>query len=121
MTPRKSEWMELAESDGSTRDVRKIDKRLAFGTLATLIAVILGGSLFANANNKPMASAEVVVTSPAASASATTTAPRIQIPAIASLPQGGDDEDGEDEGHEGRNEHRDSDDDDDDDDEEDDD
>ena len=110
MTPRKSEWMELAESDGSTRDVRKIDKRLAFGTLATVSAVILGGSLFANANNEPMTSAEVAVTSPAASASATTTAPKIQKPAIASLPQGGDDEDGEDEGHEGRNEHRDSDD-----------
>jgi hypothetical protein len=119
MTPRKSEWMELAESDGSTRDVRKIDKRLAFGTLATVSAVILGGSLFANANNEPMASAEVAVTSPAASASvASTTAPKIQKPAIASLPQGGDDEDGEDEG---RNEHRNSDDHDDEDDEEDDD
>lgn len=92
MTPRKSEWMELAESDGSTRDVRKIDKRLAFGTLATVSAVILGGSLFANANNEPVANAEVAVTSPAASASAATTAPKIQKPAIASLPQGGDDD-----------------------------
>jgi hypothetical protein len=100
MTPRKSEWMELADSDGSTRDVRKIDKRITFGTLATVSAIILGGSLFANANDEPIANAEVTVTSPATAArtaaSATPTPAiaktNIKQPAIASLPRGGDDE-----------------------------
>jgi hypothetical protein len=61
MTPRKSEWMELADSDGSTRDVRKIDKRITFGTLATVSAIILGGSLFSSADDEPVASAEVTI------------------------------------------------------------
>ena len=134
MTPRKSEWLELAESDGSTRDVRKIDKRLTFGTLATVSAIILGGSLFANAHDEPIANAEVLATSSptAASASSTPTseptttaakavvsktpqsptpaiaATNIKPPAIASMPKGGDDEGDEHEGREGRNKHRDS-------------
>jgi len=123
MTPRKSEWMELADSDGSTRDVRKIDKRLTFGTLATVSAIILGGSLFANANDEPIANAEVTVTSPATAASAAASATptpaaaakavatktahaptpaiaktNIKPPAIASLPRGGVDEGDEDDG-----------------------
>ncbi|MCX6444044.1 MAG: hypothetical protein NTY85_00690 [Actinobacteria bacterium] len=133
MTPRKSEWMELADSDSSTRDVRKIDKRLTFGTLATVSAIILGGSLFANANDEPVANAEVSVTSSPTAASASSTplatktvtakavatktpksptpaiaATNIKPPAIASLPKGGDDEGYENEGREGRNKHRDS-------------
>ena len=115
MTPRKSEWMELAESDGSTRDVRKINKRLTFGTFAAVSAIIIGGALFANAHDEPLANAEVAVSSPTVSSPATTSTPssaptvknptpkasasKIQVPAIASLPQGGDD-DGEE--HEGR-------------------
>jgi hypothetical protein len=124
--------MELADSDGSTRDVRKIDKRITFGTLATVSAIILGGSLFANANNEPMAIAEVSVTSSPAAATPSSSstakavatknpqslttvvaATNIKQPAIATLPQGGDDEEYEDEGHEGRNNHRYSDNDDD--------
>jgi hypothetical protein len=61
MTPRKSEWLELADSDGSTGDVRKIDKRITFGTLATVSAIILGGSLFSSADDEPVASAEVTI------------------------------------------------------------
>jgi hypothetical protein len=53
--------MELADSDGSTRDVRKIDKRITFGTLATVSAIILGGSLFSSADDEPVASAEVTI------------------------------------------------------------
>jgi hypothetical protein len=115
MTPRKSEWMELAESDGSTRDVRKINKRLTFGTFAAVSAIIIGGALFANAHDEPLANAEVAVSSPTVSSPATTSTPssapavknptpkasvsKIQVPAIASMPQGRDD-DGEE--HEGR-------------------
>ena len=107
--------MELAESDGSTRDVRKINKRLTFGTFAAVSAIIIGGALFANAHDEPLANAEVAVSSPTVSSPATTSTPssaptvknptpkasasKIQVPAIASLPQGGDD-DGEE--HEGR-------------------
>ena len=112
--------MELAESDGSTRDVRKINKRLTFGTFAAVSAIIIGGSLFANANDEPVASAEVAVSSPIASSAPSSTpssapavksptpkasASKLQVPAIASLPQGGK---GEREDHEGRGEHRDN-------------
>ena len=116
MTPRKSEWMELAESDGSTRDVRKINKRLTFGSFAAVSAIIIGGSLFANANDEPVASAEVAVSSPITSSTPSSapavknptpkaSASKVQAPAIASLPQGGK---GEREDHEGRGEHRDN-------------
>jgi len=116
MTPRKSEWMELAESDGSTRDVRKINKRLTFGSFAAVSAIIIGGSLFANASDEPVASAEVAVSSPIASSTPSSapavksptpkaSASKVQVPAIASLPQGGK---GEREDHEGRGEHRDN-------------
>ena len=112
MTPRKSEWMELAESDGSTRDVRKINKSLTFGTFAAISAFIIGGSLFANANDEPVASAEVAVSSPIASSAPSSdlavknptpkaSASKVQAPAIASLPHGGK---GEREDHEGREE-----------------
>ena len=124
MTPRKSEWMQLAESDGSTRDVRRVDKRLTLGTLAAVSAIIVGGSLFANAQDEPTASAEVVVAAPSASATSTnspaTSTPaavaktptakpvtpaapkaKIQAPTIAQMPKGGGDDD-ENEGREGR-------------------
>jgi len=122
MTPRKSEWMELAENDGSTRDVRKINKRLTLGTFAAVSAIIIGGSLFANANNEPVASAEVAVSSPIATSTPSSapalnnpapqaTATKVQAPAIASLPQVGkgerDDHEGR-EGPDGRGEHRDN-------------
>jgi len=99
MTPRKSEWMELADSDGSTRDVRKIDKRITFGTLATVSAIILGGSLFANANDEPVAGAVVSVTSSPTAAptrGTATVATNIKQPAIATLPQGRDNEEDDD-------------------------
>ena len=126
MTPRKSEWMELAESDGSTRDVRRVDKRLTFGSLAAVCAIVLGGSLFANAQDEPTASAQVAVATPTASAPSTPAAvaktptakpvtpaapqAKIQAPSIAQMPKGGGDDD-ENEGrgdHERRGEHKDS-------------
>jgi hypothetical protein len=116
--------MELAESDGSTRDVRKINKRLTFGTFAAVSAIIIGGALFANAHDEPLANAEVAVSSPTVSSPATTSTPssapavksptpkasasKLQVPAIASLPQGGKGERQDHEGRDGRGEHRDN-------------
>ena len=134
--PEKSEWMQIAESDNVSSNARKVDKRLTLGTLASVGAIVIAGSLFANASDEPnavaditpitsnvssMASASVAAASPV---KVTTTFPavtpqvaKIQAPAISQMPTGGGDDDDDD--HEGRNRSRDHDDDDDDDDDDD--
>jgi hypothetical protein len=125
MSPKKPEWMQIAEDDNASSNVRKVDKRLTLGTLATVGAIVIAGSLFANASDEPSAVADVTSiaspTTPAAepatptsSAPSAVTAPapkKFESPSIAQLPEGGrDDEDGDHEGRErgeGRGEHRD--------------
>ena len=111
--PEKSEWMQIAESDNASSNVRKVDKRLTLGTLVSVGAIVIAGSLFANASDEPSAVADITSVAPSASASvaapatttkanpvAATTAPTIKTPAIAQKPKGGG-EDDEREGHEG--------------------
>ncbi len=119
--PKKSEWMQIAESDNASSNVRKVDKRLTLGTLVSVGAIVIAGSFFANASDEPSAVADItsvasaVTSEPTSSAPSATTpvvvaapqASKIQAPAIAQMPTGGDDEDDEHEGRERRGEHRD--------------
>lgn len=118
--PEKSEWMQIAESDNASSNVRKVDKRLTLGTLASVGAIVIAGSFFANASDEPNAVAEITPitsnVSSTASASAALPAPakatstisaatpqvaKIQAPSISQMPTGGGDDDDDDE-HEGR-------------------
>ncbi|CAN2223198.1 hypothetical protein MCEMRE130_01274 [Candidatus Nanopelagicaceae bacterium] len=119
--PKKSEWMQIAESDNASSNVRKVDKRLTLGTLVSVGAIVIAGSLFANASDEPNAVADItsvaaaVASEPTSSAPSPTTsnavaapqASKIEAPAIAQMPTGGEDEDDEHEGRERRGEHRD--------------
>jgi hypothetical protein len=121
MTPKKSEWMQIAESDNSSSNVRKVDKRLTLGTLVSVGAIVIAGSLFANTSDEPSAVADINavadITSAAVAApskatstisAATPQVSKIQAPAISQMPTGDGDDDDEDS-------HDDDDDDDDDD------
>jgi len=117
--PEKSEWMQIAESDNASSNVRKVDKRLTLGTLVSVGAIVIAGSLFANASDEPSAVADITPiasekasdpnsSSPSLStpvAVATPPASKIEAPAIAQMPMGGEDDDDDDE-HEGRGERR---------------
>ena len=119
--PKKSEWMQIAESDNASSNVRKVDKRLTLGTLVSVGAIVIAGSLFANATDEPNAVADItsvaaaVTSEPTSSAPSPTTsvavaapqASKIEAPAIAQMPTGGEDEDDEHEGRERRGEDRD--------------
>jgi hypothetical protein len=119
--PEKSEWMQIAESDNASSNVRKVDKRLTLGTLISVGAIVLAGSLFANASDEPSAVADITPVASAATSEPTSTAPsptteaviatppatKIKAPAIAQMPKGGEEEDGEHEGRGERREHRD--------------
>ncbi len=52
MTPKKPDWFELTENGDSYAGIQKINKKLPIATLVVAGAVILGGSIFANANNE---------------------------------------------------------------------
>ena len=117
--PKKSEWMQIAESDNASSNVRKVDKRLTLGTLVSVGAIVIAGSLFANASDEPSAVADITPiasakasdpNSPAPSPSTavvvtTPPASKIEAPAIAQMPMGGEEDDDDDE-HEGRGERR---------------
>lgn len=127
--PNKSEWMQIAESDNASSNVRKVNKRLTIGTLASVGAIVIAGSIFANASDGPSAVADITSVASAtpsnpSSPNSTSPAPttsltpqvskhdsaKIQAPSIAQPPKGGDDEDGDyrdHEGRDGRGEHRD--------------
>lgn len=117
--PEKSEWMQIAESDNASSSVRKVDKRLTWGTLVSVGAIAIAGSLFANANEEQSAVADITPatsgissTASASQASPTTTKSvstpeesKMQDPAIAQPPMvERDDHDDDDEEHEGRGE-----------------
>jgi hypothetical protein len=82
MTPKKPDWFELTENEDSYTGIQKINKKLPIATLVVAGAVILGGSIFANANNEQTAVAETPTTSQsvasqASSRSALTTSPKV--------------------------------------------
>ena len=58
MTPKKPEWFEMTENGDSYSGIKRVDKKLPIITLVVAGAVVLGGSIFANANNEPSAVAE---------------------------------------------------------------
>ena len=99
--PEKSEWMQIAESDNASSNVRKVDKRLTLGTLASVGAIVIAGSLFANASDEPNAVAEITpitsnissTSSASLAATATPQVAKIQAPAISQMPTGGGDDD----------------------------
>ncbi len=76
MTSKKPEWFELTEGKSPSAGIRKINKKLPIATLVTAGAIILGGSIFATAQDESSAVADT----PAASQSMT--AAQIGTPAI---------------------------------------
>jgi hypothetical protein len=118
--PEKSEWMQIAESDNASSNVRKVDKRLTLGTLISVGAIVLAGSLFANASDEPSAVADITPVASAVTSEPTSTEPspttkaviatppaaKIEAPAIAQMPKGGEDDDSQHEGRGEREEHR---------------
>ena len=107
MTPKKPDWFELTEKGDSYAGIQKVNKKLPIATLIVAGAVILGGSLFANANNEPSAVADTptvsqsvaAVTSPSATPSQ---ANSLAAPTVTNIPQRGDHEGREGDNHEGR-------------------
>lgn len=142
MTSKKPEWFELTEGKSPSAGIRKINKKLPIATLVTAGAIILGGSIFATAQDEPSAVADTPVVSqsmaaaqigtPAISNNANSapaqTLPSAKIssglnslpmPVVSNVPQRGDDDDDDD--REGKHDRDDRDHDDDDDEDEDDD
>lgn len=99
MTPKKPDWFELTEGGDSYAGIKKVNKKLPILTLVVAGAVILAGSIFANANNEPSAVADTPTasqsaaaapatpTSQPASGSSSTTLP---VPTVTNVPQRGD-------------------------------
>jgi hypothetical protein len=98
MTPKKPEWFELTEGNDAYAGITKINKKLPIATLAMAGAIILGGSLFATANNEPSAVAETPTASQSFPAAQTSTAAPAApaAPIVAAAPQRGDDREYED-------------------------
>ena len=119
MTSKKPEWFELTEGKSPSAGIRKINKKLPIATLVTAGAIILGGSIFATAQDEPSAVADTPVVSqsmaaaqigtPAISNNANSapapTAPTLPsanissslnslpMPVVSNVPQRGDDDD----------------------------
>lgn len=119
MTSKKPEWFELTEGKSPSAGIRKINKKLPIATLVTAGAIILGGSIFATAQDEPSAVADTPVVSqsmaaaqigtPAISNNANSApAPTAQtlpssnissslnslpMPVVSNVPQRGDDDD----------------------------
>ena len=107
MTPKKPDWFELTENGDAYAGIQKMNKKLPIATLVIAGAVILGGSLFANANNEPSAVADTPTASQsiaAAQPSASMSTPTnnssavnsLPVPTVTTTPQRGDGD------HEGR-------------------
>jgi len=107
MTPKKPDWFELTENGDSYAGIQKMNKKLPIATLVIAGAVILGGSLFANANNEPSAVADtptasqsIAAAQPSASVSTptnnTSAVNSLPVPTVTTTPQRGDGD------HEGR-------------------
>ena len=76
MTSKKPEWFELTEDKSPSAGIRKINKKLPIATLVTAGAIILGGSIFATAQDEPSAVADTPVVSQSMAAA------QISTPAI---------------------------------------
>lgn len=145
MTPNKTpdqspkpEWFELTENQTPSAGLRKVNKVLPITTLVVAGGLLLGGSLFANANNENAIPTQdsASTQSVAASAPATTVASvsnnsaavtpakpttvktvtganGLPMPVVTNVPQRGDDDDDEHEGRKRGDRERDHDDDDD--------
>ena len=132
MTPKKPDWFELTDGENSPANVRKINKKLPFAALVATGAIIVGGSLFANANDEssavaetPTSSQSTVAGNPTASQSAiANTSPNISsspsksasgvnslpVPSVSNVPQRGDgDHEGRERGEHHEGEHHDGD------------
>ena len=110
MTPKKPDWFELTEGGDAYAGIQKVNKKLPIATLVVAGAVILGGSVFATANNEPSAVAEtptasqsIAAAQPAASVGISTnnssTVNSLPVPTVTNVPQRGD-RDGDNEGRE---------------------
>jgi hypothetical protein len=126
MTPNKTpdqspkpEWFELTENQTPSTGLRKVNKVLPIATLVVAGAVILGGSIFANANNEqsavtenPTASQSVVaqaspsseLTTSSKVTSGTSGVNSLPVPAITNVPERGFGDHEEFEGREERHE-----------------
>lgn len=113
MTSKKPEWFEITEKGDAYAGIQKVNKKLPIITLVVAGAVILGGSIFANANNEPSAVADTPTASQSVAAATTSsaastpaaTSPQsaaLPVPTVTNAPQRGDGD------REGR-EHRDGD------------
>ena len=101
MTSKKPEWFEITEKGDAYAGIQKVNKKLPIITLVVAGVVILGGSIFANANNEPSAVADTpsssqsvaaatsssTASTPAATASRSTSLP---VPTVTNVPQRGD-------------------------------
>lgn len=121
MTPKKPDWFELTDGENSPANVRKINKKLPLAALIAAGAIILGGSIFANANDEPSAIADTPTASQSAMASASpniSSTPSqspsgvnaLPVPTVTNAPHRGDgDHDGRERGDHRDGEHHDGD------------
>lgn len=96
MTSKKPEWFEITEKGDAYAGIQKVNKKLPIITLVVAGAVILGGSIFANANNEPSAVADTPTASQSVAAStpspttAASTSASLPVPTVTNAPQRGD-------------------------------
>ena len=74
MTSKKPEWFEITEKGDTYAGIQKVNKKLPIITLVVAGAVILGGSIFATANNEPSAVAETPTVSQTVAAATSSSA-----------------------------------------------
>ena len=91
MTSEKPEWFELSEGDEGAPVLRKKSKKLPFIAVAAAGAIVIGGALFANANDEPNASAStssMAVPSDPGADNSTASSANGGAPTITNAPQG---------------------------------
>ena len=96
MTSKKPEWFEITEKGDAYAGIQKVNKKLPIITLVVAGVVILGGSIFANANNEPSAVADTPTASQSVAAvapsppTAASTSASLPVPTVTNAPQRGD-------------------------------
>ena len=100
MKSKKPEWFEITEKGDAYAGIQKVNKKLPIITLVVAGAVVLGGSIFANANNEPSAVADtptasqsVAVATASSAAAPVATASQsssLPVPTVTNVPQRGD-------------------------------
>ena len=105
MNAQKPEWFEYSESNTPASGIRKIDKKLPLGIIASVGAILIAGSIFATTSDESSANASPTVAAtaqPSSSAPSADAAPSTSsAPRIAAQPKNRF-EDGDDDGREGR-------------------